>query len=344
MFAQQAVEYKTSNWSRSCKTARFQHHERSVIAVSLKQDSLLVRGMGAFAVVLVVLLAVGTFADWQIAQAVYDPGNPLITFVSTLGLVPLAYPACLFLGVLMQRCLASHKPLALRIAGAVLCAVLVVLFGGLVTRSLLSARDGFGGLVGTELSTFVRLGIGGLVGAGLCALGFGAGKANDAKDLARRVLIVVVVLAVSYLVVEVLKNVMARPRPRVLLAGYSGIEFSPWYQKSAGAEGFMAAFGLEKDAFKSFPSGHSVQVAALLTSFYGLSIVYPSLRQKLGVALAVEVVFALVVMACRMVLGAHFLSDVSVGALVSVIAFLVMMALQRPDQKTGQRGSLSDEA
>ena len=300
-----------------------------MIAVSQKQLSLLTRGMYAFAVLLVALLTVGTFMDWKIAQAIYTPDNTLVIFVSTLGLFPLVYPACLLLGVLVQRSLASQKPPILRIAGAILCAVLAMLFGALITRSVLSIRDGFGGLVGSELPTFARLGIGVVVGAALCAAGYSAGKRNDAKDLARRVLIAVVVLAASYLVVEIVKNYMARPRPRVLLAGYDGIEFCPWYQKSSGAEGFMAAFGLEKDAFKSFPSGHSAQVAAFLSAFFSLSLVYPSLQQKLGIALAIEIVFALVVMSCRMILGAHFLSDVSTGALVSVIAFLILMALQK---------------
>ena len=285
--------------------------------------------MGVFAVVLVVMLVAGTFADYQIAQAIYAPDNLPVIFVSTLGLIPMAYPGCLLLGVLVQRSLASQKPPVARIAGAILCALLALLFGALITRSILSIRDGFGGLVGAELPSTARMGIGVVVGAILCALGYNAGKANDAKDLARRVLIVVVVLVASYVAIELVKNFMARPRPRVVLAGYEGIEFSPWYQKTSGTEEFMAAFGLEKDAFKSFPSGHSAQAAALFASFYGLSLVYPGLRDKLGIALVIEIIFALTIMSCRMILGAHFLSDVSMGALFSVIAFLILMMLQK---------------
>ena len=80
------------------------------------------------------------------------------------------------------------------------------------------------------------------------------------------------------------------------------------------------------------PSGHSLQAASLLAAFWGLSLVYPRLREKLGLVLVIGIIFALVVMACRMILGAHFLSDVSMGALVSVIAFLILMALQKPRQ------------
>ena len=303
--------------------------------MSEEQRSLLIRGMGAFAAALVVLLIVGTFADYQIAQAIYAPSNPLVIFASTLGLFPMAYPACILLGVLTQRSLASQKSQVLRIVGAVVCVALALLFGALITRAVLSQLEGFGGIVGVEPPRPVSMGIGAVIGAALCALGFKAGKANNAEDLARRVVIVVVVLAVSFVAVEIVKPFMSRPRPRLLFAGHEGIEFCPWYRRFTDANKFMAAYGIEKDAFKSFPSGHSLQAASVLAAFYGLSLVYPSLRQKLGIVLAVEIIFSLIVMVCRMILGAHFLSDVSMGALVSVVSFLIIMALQkRQDQKS----------
>lgn len=291
------------------------------------------RGMGAFAAALVVLLVVGTFADYQIAQAVYAPNNPLVIFVSTLGLFPMAYPACILLGVLVQRSLTSQKAQPLRIVGAVVCVALAVLFGALITRAVLSKLEGFGGMFGYEPPQLVRMVIGGVIGAALCALGFKAGKANNAEDLARRVILVVVVLAFTFVAVEIVKPFMSRPRPRLLFAGHEGIEFCPWYQRFPDAEKYMTAYGIEKDAFKSFPSGHSLQAASVIAAFYGLSLVYPGLRQKLGIVLAVEIVFALIVMGCRMILGAHFLSDVSMGALISVAAFFVLMALQKPQLK-----------
>jgi membrane-associated phospholipid phosphatase len=228
----------------------------------------------------------------------------------------------------VQRSLASQKAQVLRIAGAAVCVILALLFGALITKAVLSMLEGFGGIVGSELPESISMGIGSIIGAALCALGFRAGKANDDKELARRVLIVVAVLSISFALVEIVKLFMSRPRPFIVLAGYEGIAFCPWYSKFSGAEDFITAYGIGKDAFKSFPSGHSLQAAAVLPAFFGLSLVYPKLQKKLGIALVVEIVFALTVMACRMILGAHFLSDVSMGALVSVIAFFALMALQ----------------
>ena len=204
-----------------------------------------------------------------------------------------------------------------------------MLFGALITRAVLSKLEGFGGIVGFEPPRLVGMGIGAVIGAGLCALGFKAGKENNAEDLARRVIIVVAVLAVSFVAVEIVKPFMSRPRPRLLFAGHEGLDFCPWYRRFTDADKFMSTYGIEKDAFKSFPSGHSLQAASVLAAFYGLSLVYPGLQQKLGIVLAVEVIFALVVMACRMILGAHFLSDVSMGALVSAATFFVIMALEK---------------
>lgn len=314
-----------------------------MIVLDQKQRSYLTYGMGAFAAVLVVLLIVGTFNDYAIAQAVYAPDNPVVIFISSLGLVPMVYPACFLLGVLAQRSYVSQRSRVVCIVGVVAYVVLAMLFGALITRSPLSVRDGFGGIFGSEPSMTIRLGLGAVIGAALCAMGFKAAKGNDDKDLMRRVLVVIAVLVVSFLAVEIVKNFMARPRPRVLFAGYEGITFSPWYNKSSGVEGLMATYGLEKDAFKSFPSGHSLQAAAFLAAFYGLSLVYPSLREKLGIALVVEIVFALVVMSCRMILGAHFLSDVSMGALVSVVAFFIILArVERKPQQSESRQSKNE--
>lgn len=114
-------------------------------------------------------------------------------------------------------------------------------------------RDGFGAMAGAELPTSVRLGIGAVAGAILCALGYRAAKANDAKELARGVIMVVAVLVISFLVVEVVKNLMARPRPWLVFEGYEGIVFTPWYSQTSGAGELIATLGLDKSVFNSFP-------------------------------------------------------------------------------------------
>ena len=68
------------------------------------------------------------------------------------------------------------------------------------------------------------------------------------------------------------------------------------------------------------------------------------IRIALYAVLVISIIFALVVRSCRMILGAHFLSDVSVGALLSAVAFLILMALQKPAQQEDSDLSSSDSA
>ena len=83
--------------------------------------------------------------------------------------------------------------------------------------------------------------------------------------------------------------------------------------REAGHYGFFF-FDQTKNAFKSFPSGHSMEVATMATVFW---FIFPKLR-PLFVAAAV------LMMADRILMERHFLSDTIAGATVGIaIALLV---------------------
>ena len=65
----------------------------------------------------------------------------------------------------------------------------------------------------------------------------------------------------------------------------------------------------ERGAYSSFPSGHSITAAALA---FAVSALWPKARPAM-------IVYALVILATRLVLLAHHPSDVVAGALVGVI-------------------------
>jgi membrane-associated phospholipid phosphatase len=100
-------------------------------------------------------------------------------------------------------------------------------------------------------------------------------------------------IAASGLAVDVLKFTFGRPRPKLLFA--SGVFDFEW-------------LGLRPDHW-SFPSGHSATIVALLT---GLWLLWP--RHALFYILA-----GTIVALSRVVVGAHYLSDVFAGGLVAVL-------------------------
>jgi membrane-associated phospholipid phosphatase len=115
--------------------------------------------------------------------------------------------------------------------------------------------------------------------------------------LGTRLQFLFVAVLFSILVGEVMKWVVGRGRPFVGGAEANVFNFSHF----AGTQ-----------AYSSFPSGHSITATALA---FAVAAVWPRAR-------GVMIVYAVIIMATRLVLLAHHPSDVVAGALVSVICVL----------------------
>jgi membrane-associated phospholipid phosphatase len=123
------------------------------------------------------------------------------------------------------------------------------------------------------------------------------------------------VVAVSGIVADILKVIFGRARPKLLFA-------DDVYGFTWGA--------MQADQW-SLPSGHATTIAALATAF---SLLWPRGIPAYWLAAAL-------VMASRIVIGAHYLSDVLLGAaLGALVAWVIWHGLPRlwplPNAGTGQ--------
>jgi len=125
-------------------------------------------------------------------------------------------------------------------------------------------------------------------------------------DIAARGMFVFLGVALAGLAADVLKILVGRSRPWVLFRE-GGYDFLP--------------LGLHAD-YQSFPSGHAACVAA---AAFTLAAVAPRYRVQLLLA-------ALLVALTRVVMVAHYLSDVVAGA---ALAWLVVLILQRAFARHG---------
>ncbi len=107
---------------------------------------------------------------------------------------------------------------------------------------------------------------------------------------ARRALFLFVAIAGAGLVTDVVKLIFGRARPKLLFAG--------------GFYGFT--WGAARAEYWSFPSGHATTAAAMAVALY---LLWPR-------GLAIYLVAALLVAASRIIITAHYLSDVLMGAAV----------------------------
>jgi membrane-associated phospholipid phosphatase len=151
-----------------------------------------------------------------------------------------------------------------------------------------------------------------------------------------------VALAISQAVTTVLKGLWGRQRFRNMPEDdYSA--FDPWYKPNWFKKGSGGAFvsdyagHADSDAFKSFPSGHTM---AASLSF--IIIMLPDLFEKLKKYklwfYVVPAIYTVAVAISRIVFRAHFLSDVLAGATIGIASvflsrFLVILIRDKINAK-----------
>lgn len=144
----------------------------------------------------------------------------------------------------------------------------------------------------------------------------------------------IIVTALSNIFVQIMKMLWERQRFRTMTPGnelaplavsvicpdYAG--FTPWYQINIFSppeirteiykEIFLAT---DEDAFKSFPSGHTVAAAAS----FGLIIVpdiFEKLKKQRWIFWCVPILYTTLVGISRIVVAAHYLSDILFGGFI----------------------------
>lgn len=135
------------------------------------------------------------------------------------------------------------------------------------------------------------------------------------RDMLRQIAILsIIIMFVQITVIEGMKYLWGRVRFRDLLAAGSYDSFTPWY-KINGINGN-----------KSFPSGHTAGagMSYLMMAFPYLSKKWE--RQK-TLCFVIPLVYTSVVAFTRLVMGAHYLSDVAMGGIVSFTIVIITFTL-----------------
>ena len=134
--------------------------------------------------------------------------------------------------------------------------------------------------------------------------------------------IIIVLLLIALLgVIPNIKDNMHRPRYRSIVQ--HGITFHNWWEPCKDYKDLMTTYGIEKENFKSYPSGHTAEAAILLVPTTFLPMANDKLRKYqmpvfyFGCGLVLLVAFA------RILAAAHFLSDVSWGATIMLTLLLI---------------------
>ena len=251
----------------------------------------------AFYVFAAAALVCAAFFDLKLDIALYNPENAFAVWFRSTGEIP-SRLICPVAGAFL--CLLCKKRWQ-RVGGALLS------LGGSAYLGYYLGKHFF-----VEENRLVFSLLYG-VGFGLCLL-FISRFINVPKKLKQPLivlsLVAVAVMAAQLLLVEGGKALWGRVRFRDLsaAAGYAG--FTPFYV----INGFTGD--------KSFPSGHAAGAGMSFLAMF-LPALSRNCRRYQWACFAVPFVYTGVVAYTRLVMGAHYLSDVTVGA---VIAFSLTLA------------------
>jgi len=258
----------------------------------------------------IAIMAAAAFRDLQISDTLVNTENPAAKFLEIWGEPPsLVMITVMASAVALDNLRREVKSKKSTGAGIFLLFASLITCGYIVFRTMAYyGIDAAGGaipmLTGAGISILLFLAV--LAAAHLIHRLIGRlspeTKSTLLTEFARCVMAALFVL----LTINLMKTVWGRWRYREMLAEGNFSNFTPWYVIS-GANGH-----------KSFPSGHSAN-AALFLGIFRFRRFFGTKKQKIvyGIIAAILVLWVLAVMFSRVVIGAHFLSDIATGTTVT---------------------------
>ena len=257
-------------------------------------------------VLIAALLAVGGVFDLTIANNVYQPDNVVARILELVGYLPPFLLVAATFAVLFYRVKEDASRRALKKVAAAACVPLAYLVFGYMMS----------GEVMTVLWQRALVAVGSA--AVLTAPTFLFFRRRSDEQLKRYeiflIFATIVCVISSLLTINVVKFLWGRARYREMMAAedYLFEAFTPWYH----------ANGFTLHGHHSFPSGHTCAATNLLT-LLALEEVFPSVASKKKSLTFVVALYIFILAYSRMVLGAHFLSDVTAGFTIGFVTYAV---------------------
>ena len=275
--------------------------------------------------VFVAAFIVGSFFDYQINDALYHEKDTFGLIVSVIGTFP-GYGVLAFLGGgflylgLKRKEDFPHK--AWRIVSFVLAPVAFICSVYFVGKEFFGPNGFY--FIGVKEFWGYFIAFPGC--CGLAVLGyFLTGKTNNNKLWLIYMIMAVAILIALVAGVTLIKAIFHRPRFRSL-GLVAGLDFHNWWQPCSNYKELIASDPtgtLISEEFKSFPSGHAGTAAVFMMSALFLPYIDKKFEKASTITFFCGLAWTLLVAFSRLYVGAHFLSDVSMGAMLSIISLFV---------------------
>lgn len=250
-----------------------------------------------FYVLAAAAMVVASFFDLKIDIALNDPSNPFAVWLYRTGEFP-SRLICPIAGAVIFRCTDKKAVAAI---GAALC------LGGSAYMGYYIGKHFFVEEYRMAFSLLWGIGFG---VAALYAVRFVTVPDEFKRPLFTAAVIGAGVMTAQLLTVDIMKNLWGRVRFRDLLS-------------SGNCDGFTAWFVINgKNGNKSFPSGHTAG-AGMSYLLMLLPFIDKKREKYRAVYFWCPFIYTSAVALTRLVMGAHYLSDVTVGGVIAFSCVLV---------------------
>ena len=171
-------------------------------------------------------------------------------------------------------------------------------------------------------------GVGIAVLCGAAYLGYRLSKQSKDGELLKKVLILAAVSLVVLLLISSTKKIMCRPRFRFVLAMDNADYFRNWWQSGRALKASLAG-GAVSDEFSSLPSGHSAYSMFAIFLFPALADYVCALKKYKPYLFALGFIWWAATAFSRLTVGAHYLTDVTIAGLVTILAYALVAAVKK---------------
>jgi membrane-associated phospholipid phosphatase len=121
---------------------------------------------------------------------------------------------------------------------------------------------------------------------------------------------------------------MCRPRFRFVLSTENADYFRSWWQSGRSIKESLGTDAIT-DEFASLPSGHSAYSMFAIFMFPALADYVRGLKKFKPHLFALGFVWWTVTALSRLTVGAHYLTDVTIAGLVTIIAYVIVSVVKR---------------
>lgn len=263
--------------------------------------------------ILCMSLLIGSFYDFQISKNLYDSHNLLGILCAGYGQLPAILCASIS-GLLLLKIAKSFKPIhkvMSIIAGTFLqmIGILAITIDSSTNIKELPLSLAF--LIACVIIAFSDFIILHLT------------HEADIDNMKKVIVLLLVTVCLELLVITVVKEVWSRPRMRMIVQ-MREVSFQPWWIIGNELKDHLMNFGVAAEEFRSFPSGHTGNAACaiLLTT---LPFISTRFQGKENVLFWIGVGIAMIVALSRIIAGAHFLSDVTIGLTITFIIEMIVV-------------------